>query len=322
MTEERERKHPPREDLCRSVEFKQADAPTDGLTLEGYGAVFNAPTEIDSWEGRFTEVIAPGAFKKSLRERTPRMQFDHGTHPMIGSLPIGTITEISEDERGLYVQGRLHDNWLMEPVRDAIRDGSVDGMSFRFSVVRDEWTGEDGKKLAAEEVSDALYYGGRGKLTRTLKEVKISEVGPVVWPAYEATSVSVRSRGPVIIDPAKLHEQGTRKRLAELVLLADADEARHSVDEPQTPHPANRDETEDVTDAPTPTDETAEGHESEQEDTPQTTDTASAGEHESDQAETNPPAQDAIDESTERARRREQLAILEEMRAALETRLI
>ncbi|MBM4569313.1 HK97 family phage prohead protease, partial [Rhodococcus hoagii] len=54
-------------DLCsRSVEFR-ANASAgdgDGRTLEGYAAVFDQDTEINSWEGRFTERIAKGAFKK------------------------------------------------------------------------------------------------------------------------------------------------------------------------------------------------------------------------------------------------------------------
>lgn len=194
---------PPREDLLRSVPFHlvraEGDQTGDGLTLEGYAAVFDTPTRIDSWEGTFDEQIAPGAFRKTLRERTPVMQFDHGHHPLIGSIPIGTLTSAAEDARGLYVSGRLTDNWLIEPVRDAVRDGAVNGMSFRFSVVRDEWRDADGKVIRdANELMELLWNpGDRGPMQRTLKEVKVAELGPVVFPAYAETSVSVRSR-PVI----------------------------------------------------------------------------------------------------------------------------
>jgi HK97 family phage prohead protease len=188
---------PPRDDLERSVAFDlvRADEGSDGLTLEGYAAVFNAATEIDSWEGTFSEKIAPGAFRKSVRERTPRLQFDHGRHPLIGSVPIGRFTSIKEDARGLYVEARLTDNWLVQPIRDAIAEGAIDGMSFRFSVVREEWRDNAGKLIKAEELPRLLWDAGdRGPLERTLKEVKIAEAGPVVWPAYEETSVSVRAR--------------------------------------------------------------------------------------------------------------------------------
>jgi len=169
-----------RDNLTRSVPFKleRATDDGDGLTLEGYGAVFDSPTRIDSWEGQFDEVIARGAFKKTLRERTPVLMFDHGQHPLVGSMPLGRIEAAREDSQGLYVKARLSDNWLVKPVRDAIAEGSISGMSFRFSVVKESWT-ERGKNVPL----------------RTLQEVKAPELGPVVFPAYRDTSVGVRDEG-------------------------------------------------------------------------------------------------------------------------------
>jgi len=171
----------PRDDLVRSAPFslERADG-DDGLTLSGHGAVFNEWTTIDSWEGRFRERIAPGAFKKTLQENGSRvrLQFDHGQHPLIGSLPIGTIRKLKEDSRGLFVEARLADNWLVQPVREAITSDppAIDGMSFRFSVVAEKWADQD---------SDLPE--------RTITEVRLMELGPVVWPAYEGTDVGVRS---------------------------------------------------------------------------------------------------------------------------------
>lgn len=168
----------PKENLTRNAPFEvtRADEDGDGLTLEGYAAVFDTPTRIDSWEGTFDEVVARGAFAKTIKERTPVLQFDHGSHPLLGSLPLGSIRTLREDEHGLFVKARLSDNWLIEPVRDAISDGAVDGMSFRFSVVKDEWDHDADPEL------------------RTVREVKLYELGPVVFPAYESTSVGVRAR--------------------------------------------------------------------------------------------------------------------------------
>lgn len=245
-----ETRTPYRENLCRSVPFNlvraDGDAEGDGLTIEGYGAVFNSVTEIDSWEGAFEEVIAPGAFRKSLRERTPKMQFDHGRHPLLGSVPLGRWDVAEEDAHGLHVVGRLSDNWLVEPFRDAINDGGVEGMSFRFSVIREEWRDTTGKLIKPEELSDLLWYGAgdRGPIRRTLKEVKVPEVGPVVWPAYEETSVGVRSQ-VVTIDLGRLTDPDTRKTLARAVALADAanrsteeEDAPPTNQEPPTSHPA------------------------------------------------------------------------------------
>ena len=165
----------PRDSLLRKVSFR-AEA-TDGLTLEGYAAVFDDPAMIDSWEGTFRERIMPGAFTKTISERSPVLMFDHGQHPMVGSIPIGTITALREDSHGLYVKAKLNDNWLVEPVRDAIRGGSIDGMSIRMSVIKDDWS------VGQDHVA-----------SRTINEVALAELGPGVFPAYENTNVSVRSR--------------------------------------------------------------------------------------------------------------------------------
>lgn len=185
--------------LERSVPFevtRSTEDGGDGLTFEGYAAVFDSPTRIDSWEGVFDEKIARGAFKKTIRERTPVLQFDHGRHAIVGSIPIGSIRELREDERGLFVQARLASNWLIEPVREAIGNGSVNGMSFRFETVKDDWHDAEGKRITDfDELMRLLWDAGdRGPLSRTLREVKVPELGPVVFPAYPDTTASVRTR--------------------------------------------------------------------------------------------------------------------------------
>lgn len=276
-----------RENLLRTVSFtaltRSEGEDGDGRTFIGYGAVFNEPTRIDSWEGCFDEIIAPGAFRKSLRERTPKFQFDHGRHPLIGSVPIGGITDIHEDDRGLYVEARLGKHILIDLIREALTPtdqggtGAIDGMSFRFSVVRDDWRDVDGKAVKPEDVRRILYYGEqpeRAPLTRTLKEVKIAEVGPVVWPAYGGTSAAVRSADdPIVIHPDRLHEPEQRKLLAEAVLRAEAVDS--------TPDEGTPDDGDTSEDEPQ---DTAEGaaveHSGDDTDSPRSTE--QAGEHDSD----------------------------------------
>lgn len=166
----------PRDDLTRAVSFElERGQDADGLTLTGYAAVFNDPARIDSWEGKFDEQIARGAFKKTIAEKTPVLQFDHGHDTRTGSVPIGVITSLKEDRTGLKVEARLHDNDLVKPIRDAIESGAITGMSFRFNVIKDLW----------DESGDVPV--------RTIKEVRLHELGPVVFPAYASTSVGVRS---------------------------------------------------------------------------------------------------------------------------------
>lgn len=183
----------PRPDSTRSVPFEvRASDDADGLTLSGYAAVFDSPTDIRDWEGEYEETIARGAFAKTIKERSPVLQFDHGSHPLLGSIPLGAITKLREDQHGLYVEARLHDNWLTEPVRDAIASGAVHGMSFRFQVIKDTWD------------------QGGDKPKRTINEVKLLELGPVVFPAYRDTTVGVRSL------LSQLDDDGVRALAAEL----------------------------------------------------------------------------------------------------------
>lgn len=231
--------HPAARDLERSApfQFQRADDDTagDGRTLSGYAAVFGQDTEIDSWEGMFTETIRKGAFRKTIRESTPVMQFDHGRHPLIGSLPIGSISDLREDDQGLFIEGRITDNWLMQPVRDAIAEQTVNGMSFRFEVVREEWRDQAGKLVKPEEVLDLLWMpGDRGPLRRELIELKCRELGPVVFPAYAGTAVSVRSRGMAAElarsdDMTRQIRQSLARDAAVLPQVPDDPEARREV---------------------------------------------------------------------------------------------
>jgi len=171
-------------------EFAETRGEGDGLTLEGYVAVFDSPTVIHERGGSFTETVARGAFKKTLAERTPVLMFDHGQHPLIGDMPLGLITRAVEDQHGVFIRARLHQNWLIEPVREAIASKAVHGMSFRFEAINDNWNAK--------------------RTTRELVEVRVPEAGPVVMPAYDTTSVGVRSREAFRL----LHDPEVRRDLA------------------------------------------------------------------------------------------------------------
>lgn len=208
--------------------------PDDGLTLDGWAAVFNSPTVIDSWEGTFIEKIAPGSMRRSFRESPPKIQFDHGTHPLVGSIPIASLVDCREDsdpvlapEGGAHVIGRIFNNWLMQPVRDAIASDppGISGMSFRFEVVRESWTYANGEPITSDK--DLLAELDRtwdGSVPaddlpiRTLRELKVPELGPVTWPAYEETSIAVR-QGHIDLD--RLQEPEQRKLLARAVFTMD-----------------------------------------------------------------------------------------------------
>jgi HK97 family phage prohead protease len=161
----------------RAFDFELRSAGGDGRTLEGYAAVFGSPARIHDLKGPFEETIRAGAFTRSLSERTPVLQFEHGRDPRVGAVPIGAIDDLGEDKRGLFVRAKLFDNPVVEPVRQAIAGKAIKGMSFRFDV---------------PEGGDAWGRNDSGD-TREIRDANVHELGPVVFPAYDATTVGVRS---------------------------------------------------------------------------------------------------------------------------------
>jgi HK97 family phage prohead protease len=225
------RGQPVRDNLSRTVdeELRHEDT-ADGLSIDGHWTVFNSLTEINSWEGTYLEQVLPGATKKTLRDAMPKMQFDHGHHPLLGSLPLGRWDEAKETERGSWSAGRMIDNWLTAPFADAIRAQTVRGMSFRFKVLKEKWYTARGDLIKDDrELFDKLFWGEGDEdeypLRRDLIEVSVSEAGPVVWPAYTDTDVSARSSdgSRIVIDLAALDKRAAAGRV---VALLDAEMAR------------------------------------------------------------------------------------------------
>ena len=181
------------------------DPESDGRTLVGHFATFNSPTEIrSSWEGPpFIETIAPGAFSRTLSDRSDQVRciYGHGSDPLFGSKPIGTPRSIVEDELGARYTVDLYrnadiDGWIIP----AARDGQL-GASFAFDVVSEEW--------------DHRPADG-GLPVRTITEAKLYEFGPCPFPAYSDATAGVRS---VLASWTDLSD-GRREELSALLATA------------------------------------------------------------------------------------------------------
>lgn len=162
-------------------ELARAIEESDGYNMVGYSMVFNQWTRINDQDGEYWERVMPGAPAKSIRERGDRIivQFDHGHHPLVGSIPVAAPRAVWEDEHGLFAWDRMHKSWLFEPVREAVQSGAIRGQSFRFSV---------------PPGGDVWEKPGRdGLRRRSLIETSVAERGPVVWPAYAGTEIAVRA---------------------------------------------------------------------------------------------------------------------------------
>ncbi len=151
------------------------DAQAEGQPkrLTGYAAVFNADSED---LGGFIERIAPGAFDRSLAEaaRGERSIFalwGHDNRQPLGSTKGGKLT-LTRDDRGLKFD--LDVTRFTPAQLDAARDGDLK-VSFGFSAKVQEW-------------NDAA-----SPVIRTLIDVDLFEISPVIDPAYPQTEAALRS---------------------------------------------------------------------------------------------------------------------------------
>jgi HK97 family phage prohead protease len=145
----------------------------NGNTFVGYAAKFNVPSE----PLPFIERIAPGAFGKSLSQRSKdvRLYINHNSDMVLASKRSGTL-RLSEDDTGLRVEADLPDTTAARDLRALMTAGVVSTMSFGFTVPRggDKWSG-DGSE-------------------RTLTGINLHEVSVVTgFPAYPQTEAAVRS---------------------------------------------------------------------------------------------------------------------------------
>ena len=154
------------------IEVREAP---EGMAFEGYAAVFNSASE----PLPFTETIAPGAFQRTLRSRNNVfLLVNHDPARPLASTRSKTMT-LEEDSRGLLVKATLPNTTDGRDLATLMGAGGnprvIDSMSFGFSVPRggDSWS-EDGSQ-------------------RTLQQVRLHETSIVTFPAYTATSASVRS---------------------------------------------------------------------------------------------------------------------------------
>lgn len=151
------------------VEHRATDAGV--TTVAGYAAVFGEVTNIADY---FDEVIARGAFTTTLTTSDVLAYFDHDRGRILGRTASGTL-RLSEDAKGLAVEIDLPDTTDGRDVRTLIERGDIRGMSFGFRVTKEEWdeTGAVPK--------------------RTILAVELREVSIVSEPAYDGTSIALRS---------------------------------------------------------------------------------------------------------------------------------
>lgn len=170
------------ERITMTAEVRAVDTEDGSLRIGGYAATFNA----EATGLNFREVIAPGAFTRALQSSDP--VFLLVNHDMEGiplaSTQSGTL-QLRQDKTGLYMEATLDPaNPKAQELSSAVRRGDMDKMSFAFTVSPDGQTRDAG--------------------LRTLTDIeRLYEVSVVTLPAYDSTSVGMRSADEENLDLAK-----------------------------------------------------------------------------------------------------------------------
>lgn len=144
-----------------------------GKTLTGYAAVFNSEANL----GTFSEVIRPGAFAKSLATvSNVRALYHHDGNALLGTTKGGTL-QLREDAHGLGFTLLLPETTHGKDLAILVDRGDIQGCSFGFRVPDggDRWEDRN------------------GQMVRELLNVELSEITLTADPAYQDTTVAIRS---------------------------------------------------------------------------------------------------------------------------------
>lgn len=160
---------------------KRDDKPT---AITGYAAVFyregEAGTEYRMWSD-YVERIQPGAFDRAIQEKhDARGLFNHNSERLLGRVSNGTC-KLSVDSVGLRFEIPFDENDTdHKNVLAKINRGDLSGCSFAFSNSSANW-----EEVSSED-SETVWI-------RNITDLDLHDVGPVTYPAYEATEVDARN---------------------------------------------------------------------------------------------------------------------------------
>jgi HK97 family phage prohead protease len=146
------------------------------MQLVGTAIVFDSPSQD---LGGFTEVVKYQAVQKSLqRNNDVYLLWQHDAAQPLARVKTGSL-RLSLTNAGLDFVATLPNSPLGQNAFQAISDGTVDSVSFGFSIEPD-----GGDKWLTNE---------QGGVVRELWDINITELSPVTWAAYLAPHVDTRS---------------------------------------------------------------------------------------------------------------------------------
>lgn len=163
-----------------NVEIRADSEGGEETGLQGYAVTYNVQSEImrDWWGDKFVEVIAEGAFDKSLQERNVLAFWNHNKDILLGNTESKTL-DLRSDSKGVFFDLDLPKSSWGENVKESVRRKDVTGVSFGFRVV--------------DDVITTVEIDGEDVYKRTVTEALLFEISPTHTPAYKDSECNVRS---------------------------------------------------------------------------------------------------------------------------------
>ena len=177
--------------FCGGLELRAEGDGESGRTTKGYACLFDNVTSIGGyWQERF----AKGAFSKSLGERDVVGLHSHDDGRPMGRMSRDTL-RVTEDDKGLGFENDLPDTQDGRDLATSIDRGDIEGMSFRFRALKEEW----------DETQDPPM--------RTVIEAELFEITYTAFPAYPDTEVGMRSLEHARAERRQHNRSGARARI-------------------------------------------------------------------------------------------------------------
>lgn len=154
-----DKKNTPDSHEVKSFKFELEKSDENG-EFWGHAAVFG---NVDSGG----DLIEKGAFAKTIKEDFDRIKILSQHNDC--ELPIGKPLELREDEKGLFIHGKISDTQKGRDIQTLLKDGVLNELSIGYdAVVYDYDTEQD---------------------VRHLKEIKLWEVSIVTWAMNEEAKI-------------------------------------------------------------------------------------------------------------------------------------
>lgn len=129
------------------------------------------------------ERILPGAFKQTVEDGSNIFMFwNHDMKYVFGRTSRGTL-RLKEDQNGVQFENDVPDAQWAKDLLPSIKRGDISNMSFSFNDNVDPVFTKEGKEIV-----------------RNVRDAKLYEISIVTYPAYESTSVYMRSGEFIVFD--------------------------------------------------------------------------------------------------------------------------